>query len=560
MPLTRPTECLDGDDALTRGAWVEAREAFERTLARRELAEAFEGLGNAAWWLDLSDLVFASREKAYRLYLTRGDRAEAARVAVWLAWDYWAFRGESAVANGWLQRARRLLDGLPSCSERAWLEVREGSFRLLEEGDPVRALAQAAECIRIAREVGNIDLEMLGRAVQGLALVASGAVSEGMSNLDEVNAAVIAGELTNRVAIGLAGCYLIAACERVRDYDRAVQWCKRLKEFCAKWGLRPLFAVCRTQYASICLWRGTWLEAEEELCAASDELAASRPAMKSDALVLLAELRRRQGRLQEAAALVNQTPPHGSGLLERAELAFDCGDYPAAAERAEQYLRHRPTSNLTDRASGLEILVRALTCLQDWEHAKAALGELSGIAALVATLPLQAAASFASGYIAMGENKADSARKCFEDAVDLYLRSGAPFEVGRARIELARALGKVGRIEAALDEAQRAKILLSELNAELESARAQSVLEELAPLLQSNQAAVSLKARSGELTRREIEVLRLVAEGLNNQMIAERLFVSEHTVHRHLSNILNKLDVSTRSAAVAQALRRGLLI
>ena len=558
--MTRPTECLDGDDALARGAWVEAREAYERTLARREFPEALEGLGNAAWWLDLSDLVFGSREKAYRLYLTRGDRAEAARVAVWLAWDYWAFQGESAVANGWLQRARRLLDGLPSCSERAWLEVREGSFRLLEEGDPVRALAQAAEGIRIAQEVGNIDLEMLGRAVQGLALVASGAVSEGMSNLDEVNAAVIAGELTNRVAIGLAGCYLIAACERVRDYDRAVQWCKRLKEFCAKWGLRPLFAVCRTQYASICLWRGTWLEAEEELCAASDELAASRPAMKSDALVLLAELRRRQGRLQEAAALVNQTPPHGAGLLERAELAFDCGDYPAAAERAEQYLRHRPTSNLTDRASGLEILVRALTCLQDWENAKAALGELSGIAALVATLPLQAAASFASGYIAMGENKADAARKCFEDAVDLYLRSGAPFEVGRARIELARALGKVGRIEAALDEAQRAKILLSELNAELESARAQSVLEELAPLLQSNQAAVSLKARSSELTRREIEVLRLVAEGLNNQMIAERLFVSEHTVHRHLSNILNKLDVSTRSAAVAQALRRGLLI
>ena len=219
----------------------------------------------------------------------------------------------------------------------------------------MRALALAAEGIRIAQEAGNIDLEMLGRAVQGLALVASGAVSEGMSKLDEVNAAVIAGELTDRVAIGLAGCYLIAACERVRDYDRAVQWCKRLKEFCAKWGLRPLFAVCRTQYASICLWRGTWLEAEKELYAASDELAASRPAMKSDALVRLAELRRRQGRLAEAAALVDQTPPHGAGLLERAELAFDCGDYPAAAERAEQYLRHVPTSNRTDRASGLEI-------------------------------------------------------------------------------------------------------------------------------------------------------------------------------------------------------------
>jgi LuxR family maltose regulon positive regulatory protein len=555
----RPPECLAGDDALARGAWAEAREAFERALGDRELPEALEGLGNAAWWLDLSDLVFDSRERAYRLYLARGDPAQAARVAVWLAWDYWAFRGESAVANGWLQRARRLLDGLPSCSERAWLEVREGSLCLLEEGDPVRALALAAEGIRIAREVGNIDLEMLGRAVQGLALVATGAVSEGMSNLDEVNAAVIAGELTDRVAIGLAGCYLIAACQRVRDYDRAVQWCKRLKEFCAKWGLRPLFAVCRTQYASICLWRGTWIEAEQELCAASDELAATRPAMKSDALVRLAELRRRQGRLAEAAALVDQTPPHGAGLLERAELAFDCGDYPAAAERAEQYLRHVPTSNRTDRASGLEILVRALTCLQDWEHARVALDELSGIAALVATLPLRAAASFASGYIALGENKADAARRCFEDAVDLYLRSGAPFEVGRARIELARALGKVGRFEAALEEAQRAEILLSELKAELESARAHSVLEELATLQQSDQTAVSLKVKSGELTRREIEVLRLVAEGLNNQRIAERLFVSDHTVHRHLANILNKLDVSTRAAAVAQAARRGLL-
>jgi DNA-binding NarL/FixJ family response regulator len=556
----RPPECLAGDDALARGAWAEAREAFERALGDRELPEALEGLGNAAWWLDLSDLVFDSRERAYRLYLTRGDRAQAARVAVWLAWDYWAFRGESAVANGWLQRARRLLDGLPPCSERAWLEVREGSLCLLEEGDPVRALALAAEGIRIAREAGNIDFEMLGRAVQGLALVASGAVSEGMSNLDEVNAAVIAGELTDRVAIGLAGCYLIAACERVRDYDRAVQWCKRLKEFCAKWGLHPLFAVCRTQYASICLWRGTWLEAEKELCAASDELAASRPAMKSDALVRLAELRRRQGRLAEAAALVDQTPPHGAGLLERAELAFDCGDYPAAAERAEQYLRHVPTSNRTDRASGLEILVRALACLRDWEHARAALGELSGIAALVATLPLRAAASFASGYIAMGENKADAARRCFEDAVDLYLRSGAPFEVGRARIELARALGKVGRIDAAIEETLRAKTLLSELKAELESAKAESVLEALTTLQQADQAAVSVKNKSGELTRREIEVLRLVAEGLNNQTIADRLFVSDHTVHRHLANILNKLDVSTRAAAVAQAARRGLLV
>src|SRR5207247_10467043 len=123
----------------------------------------------------------------------------------------------------------------------------------------------------------TLDLEMLGRSLKGLALVASGAVAEGMRILDEVNTAVVAGEMSDLIAIGLACCYMIAACDRVRDYDRAVQWCTRLKAFCAKWGLRPLFAVCRTQYASICMWRGTWLEAEQELASATDELAASAP-------------------------------------------------------------------------------------------------------------------------------------------------------------------------------------------------------------------------------------------------------------------------------------------
>ncbi|HEY6214791.1 MAG TPA: hypothetical protein VIW45_21000, partial [Vicinamibacterales bacterium] len=238
MSRPRPPACRIGDEALARGAWTDARAAFEAVLATEEIPEALEGLGLAAWWLDLAETVFDSRERAYRLYLARDERAAAARVAVWLAWDCWAFRGEHAVANGWLQRARRHLEGQPSCPERAWLDVREASLCLLEEGDPERAHALAAEGIRVAREVGNVDLEMLGRAVQGLALVASGAVAEGMRLLDEVNAAVVAGELTDLVAIGLSSCYLIAACERVRDYDRAVQWCTRLKAFCAKWGLR----------------------------------------------------------------------------------------------------------------------------------------------------------------------------------------------------------------------------------------------------------------------------------------------------------------------------------
>lgn len=558
MTSPRPVESLSGDDALARGAWDEARVAFEAALRISEDPESLEGLGLAAWWLDLVDVVFDARERAYRVYLARDDRRAAARVAVWLAWDCWAFRGENAVANGWLQRARRLLDAEPPCSERAWLEVREGSLCLLEAGDPERGHALAAEGIRIAREVGDVDLEMLGRSVQGLALVASGAVAEGMRGLDEVNTAVVAGEVKDLVAIGLSCCYMIAACERVRDYDRAVQWCTRLKAFCIKWGMRPLFAVCRTQYASLCLWRGTWLEAEQELSAASQELAASRPAMTGDALVRLGELRRRQGRLVEATALFAQAEPHGLALLGGAELAFDRGDFRAAAEHAARYLRHVPMQNRTDRASGLDVLVRAMTSLDDWDGATTALAELSGIAAIVATPPLKAAASFAAGYVALGQGKPDAARQHLEDAVDLFLQSGAPFEVARARLELARALGALGRTDAATSEARRAIDLLTELKAEFEMARAHRLIESLAAPA-GGSAPKSAASRAGGLTKREIEVLRLVAEGLNNQAIAERLFVSDHTIHRHLANILSKLSVSTRAAAVAQAARRGLL-
>ena len=139
------------------------------------------------------------------------------------------------------------------------------------------------------------------------------------------------------------------------------------------------------------------------------------------------------------------------------------------------------------------------------------------------------------------------------------LQSGAPFELARARIELARALGARGRIDVATEEARRAISLLSELKAELEISRARTLLDSLAKTEAGVEPPPAQAVRNAGLTNRELEVLRLVAAGLNNQLIAERLFVSEHTVHRHVANIFTKLSVSSRAAAVAQAARRGLL-
>ncbi|MEP7310256.1 MAG: LuxR C-terminal-related transcriptional regulator [Acidobacteriota bacterium] len=553
----RPIDGLEaGRAALRRGDWQAARRSFELSLRTGEHPEALEGLGLAAWWLDLTDVVFDARERAYRLYRERDDSQGAARMAVWLAWDTAAFRGEQAIANGWLHRAERILKDRPDSPEHAWLALRRGIFALLDDGDPEAAKTCASEAVRIGHSLGAVDYEMVGRALHGFARVTAGSVAEGLQELDEVNAAVLAGEISDRVLIGLACCYLIAACERIHDYERAVQWCDRLKAFCATWGLRPLFAVCRTQYASVCMWRGAWDEAERELSSAADELAACRPAMTGEGLVRLGELRRRQGKLDEALALFERCGSHHLASLGRASVTFDRGDFKAAADLAERHLRRLPAQNRTERAAALELMVRA--CLEQGrsEEATQAVAELHSVANDAGTGPLRALASLAAGLVLARAGDQNAARTHLEDAVDLFKESGAPFETARARLELSRVMGTLGRHSAAVDEAQRAIAELTVLGASLEVARARTVLDALAP---GPAAPVSGPADRKGLTAREVEILRLISTGLNNQAIGGRLFISEHTVHRHVANLLTKLNVSSRSAAVAQAGRLGLL-
>jgi LuxR family transcriptional regulator, maltose regulon positive regulatory protein len=557
VPPATSTGSLDaGRAALARGDWHAARLAFESSLQTHEDPQALEGLGLAGWWLDLADVVFDARERAYRIYRERGDSLGAARMAVWLAWDTAAFRGEQAIANGWLQRAHRLVEGRPDAPEHAWLALRSGIFALLDEGDPQQAENLASNAIRIGEALGAVDYEMVGRALHGFARVTAGGVAEGLQELDEVNAAVLAGEMTDWVMTGLACCYLIAACERIRDYDRAVQWCDRLKAFCARRGLRPLFAVCRTQYASVCMWRGAWAEAEQELTSAADELIASRPAMAGEGLARLGELRRCQGKLDEAMALFERCGSHPLASLGRANVLFDRGDFKAGADLAERHLRRLPARNRTERAAALELMVRACLEQDRMEEAAHAVAELRAIADEARTGPLEALANLAAGVVAARSGDPRTARKHLEDAVDLFKESGAPFETARARVELARVMQALERREAAIDEVRHAIDDLTPLGASLELARARAVLDALTS--RPAPASTAVEDRKG-LTPREVEVLRLIAIGLSNQAIAERLFISEHTVHRHVANTLAKLNVSSRSAAVAHAGRLGLL-
>ena len=423
----RRDDLTAGRAALDAGAWQEAQRAFERLLAVDDTPEGLEGLGLAAWWLNLAEVVFDSRERAFRAYRQRGDQKSAARMAVWLAWDSAAFRGEEGVAKGWLQRASRLLDGQPDSPEHAFLAARAAVFALLDDGDPEAADALALEAIRIGQAIGAIDYEMVGRALHGFALVTTGRVREGLREIDEVSAAILAGELTDRLLIALAGCYLIGACDRARDHARAVQWCDRIKEHSRKWGLKPLFAVCRTQYASVCMWRGAWDEAERELTSACDELAICRPGMTADGLARLGELRRRQGRLDEAASLFDRSGAHPVAAARPRGDGDRSRRLSGAADLAERYLRRLPMTNRTERAAALEVLVRAETKRDGRSRSRPAHARRSrsctSIAARADTVPLLASASLAAGLIALGEGDADRARRELEDAVDRSTRA-----------------------------------------------------------------------------------------------------------------------------------------
>ncbi|MFL5936382.1 MAG: helix-turn-helix transcriptional regulator [Gaiellaceae bacterium] len=85
------------------------------------------------------------------------------------------------------------------------------------------------------------------------------------------------------------------------------------------------------------------------------------------------------------------------------------------------------------------------------------------------------------------------------------------------------------------------------------------VLVAVAPFLGVTPPARETRAEVEELTPREREVLRLVAEGLSDGDIAAQLVLSPHTVHRHVANILRKLGLHSRAAAAAHAARAGLV-
>jgi LuxR family maltose regulon positive regulatory protein len=331
-----------GPNAIDQSGW-RSRLACAAARARAEdTAEAWERVGEAAWWLQDTESLFPARQAAFNRYRKADDHLSAARLAIAIGNDYFEFRAEPAVANGWYARARRMLDGLAPSAEQAWLSVWEARLALFAHNDHSAAVDLAERGLELARRIGSPDVEPVALALRGLALIGEGAAREGMELLDEASAAALGGEVRDALSVGLTCCYLIGACEQVRDFDRAAQWCLRLREFCTRHEFTALLTNCRLQYGSVLTAQGEWDEAERQLLAALQDMKRWRPALLPGVHARLAELRRRQGRCEEAREFLERAGNHPLALLGAAALDFDAGDDSSAHERVHLLLRPCP--------------------------------------------------------------------------------------------------------------------------------------------------------------------------------------------------------------------------
>jgi ATP/maltotriose-dependent transcriptional regulator MalT len=525
--------------ALRQGAWQEARAQFEALLAEKETPEALLGLGLAAVAQLDASTALAAHERGYRLARELGDDRREARLALELAVDCLVFRGP-AEAGGWLERASHLLEELPLGEEHGQLVYLRASFSLSGAHDPATARALTAEGLAMARELRYLPGEMLFLALDGLALVASGDVEEGMRHLDEATTAAVSGEVEDARFVELICCHLIDACKRVRDFGRASEWCQRVEELATRLGDAQIFTMCRNYYGEVLVWRGAWDEAERAFATASRDLTkAGRDA--SDSLVRLAELRRRQRRFEEADALLTEVAGHPLACIVAAALALDRGDTRRGAEEAERYLRRVGPDDRLVRVPALELLVPARLNLGRIREAQRAADELAGIAEDVGTAPLKAAALLAQGRL-QAHARSDHAVATLEDAADLFRASGVRSEAAVARLELANALRRLGREDEAREAERTARTELAGLGVVLPGLPA-------------------LRRPPDALTRRERDVLRLLSQGRSNDEIAGELVLSVRTVESHVASIYSKLGVSgrtARAAATAYAFANGL--
>ena len=528
--------------ALEAGRWADARAAFEAVLAAAERdvcpPEAWDGLAEALWWLGEPRASVECRERAYVGFRRGGDAAAAALAAMEACVGHLIQFGNAAAASGWLGRARSVFaDDTPPDLE-GWFWLLEAYVSAEVSADHEAACALIRRALERGRRIGDVDLEMSALSDLGSRLVHAGRVSEGFALIDQAMAGTLAGECRRLQTVVWAACTMLEVCEVTGDVRRAAEWLAVADDFFTRYGGPFLYTTCRTHYGGLLVAKGRWTDAERELAAAVRMAGGAGPLPHAMALGRLADLRFRQGRLDEAEALARDC----DDAVLAADLLLARGEAAAAVVRLQACL----AAGVPDatEAAVLARLVEALLTRAGPDAATAALERLTRLGAMdPAGLPA-ARASSAAGHVAAARGAWDQAAACFSTALALLRRLDLPFEAGCVQLTLAGVEARTA-VPLAIEDAHAALAVFDRLGA-------RSHADSAAALLRSLGARPRSAIRSAELlTVREREVLDLLVLGLSNPEIAARLYISRKTATHHVSSLLAKLGVRSRTEAVA---------
>jgi len=532
-----------GRAALRAGDASGARAAFERVLTAGPAGDGLEGLARAAY----IDLDFPAAielwEQAYAAHRRSGDDVGAVRVARTLAYMYGTLVGDMAVHSGWMARSQRLLAESTDDREAGWVTLNRGMF----EPDQDRKEALLREAIVTAQQVGDVDLEFVTLAYLGSNLVHVDRVEEGMVLLDEALAAVAGREVEDFMVLEEIFCQLFSACEYAHDVGRADQWIRVGEAIAERRRLPAVSAFCRTHYGGLMTVAGRWPEADAALTDAVRLWGlGQRSWLRTGALVRLADLRVRQGRLEEARQLLDglDTDPAAGRALAALHLAEgEAGLARNVLERALDQVEPGSTASVPLLALLVDVQLEQGAV----EDATTTLGTLMHCGAANASAYVNAVTALARGRVCLAGGTGDPLA-CLRAALAGFSRAEMPMELARARLELAAAL-RNDQPDVALAEARAALDAFERLQAARQVDAAAAVLRSLGV------RPATGKRATGTLTRREAEVLDLLGHGLSNPEIAERLYISRKTVEHHVGNILAKLGLRSRAEAAAYSAR-----
>jgi ATP/maltotriose-dependent transcriptional regulator MalT len=453
-----------------------------------------------------------------------------------------AYRGAIGPASGWLGRAQRLLEQEPGESvEHGYLLI-PLVFRHEAAEEFEEAAAVAGRAAAIGERFGDRDLLSMSLHAQGYMLVRAGRVGEGLALLDEAMVLATSGEMTPFV-VGIVYCGVILACQEVFEVGRAREWTLALTTWAEQ--QRDLVAFtgrCLVHRAEILQLSGSWSDALEEARRACQRFVETRNPAAGVAHYRQAEVLRLRGEFAAAeeeyreASRFGWEPQPGLAQLRLAQGKRDAA--LATIRRASAEL-----SEPLKRAALLPAYVEIALTAAEVDEARTASRELDELAARYESPMLAALAAHARGTVALAEGDVHTALVGLRDAQRIWLELDAPYEVARTRAAIAQACAALGDAEAAALELEAACDLFGRLGAAPDLARLDR----------------SAAGREHGLSRRELEVLRLLASGKSNREIATTLVISEHTVARHLQNIYAKLRLSSRAAATAFAFEHDLV-